>query len=109
MYLSLHFITFPSDHSPLQMQLHAPSGSASEFEEGSWDKHLLALNQFYTAPPPTLFLWPLKESFSCALEGAFVKWRESEIAEHHLRKINPGVKMPKGKQLFLFQTLFPSV
>lgn len=30
----------------------------------------------------TLFLWLLKESFSFALEGAFVKWPEIEIAEH---------------------------
>lgn len=59
--------------------------------------------------PHTLFLWPLKESFSRALEGAFVKWPGSEIAEHHLGKINPGVKMPKGNQLFLFQTLFSRV
>lgn len=88
------------------MQLHAPSSSASEFEEGSWDRHLLTLNRFFFH---TLFLWPLKESFSCALEGAFVKWPGSEIAEHHLGKINPGVKMPKGNQLFLFQTLFFSV
>ena len=51
---------------------------------------------------PSLFLGPLKESFSCALEGVFVKWPGREVEEHHLGKVNPGVKIPKGNQLFLF-------
>lgn len=61
------------------MLLHASSGSASESEEGSWDRHLLTLSCFFFR---TLFLWPLKESFSFALEGAFVKWPGSEIVVH---------------------------
>ena len=57
------------------MLLQAPNSSTSESEEGSWDRHLLTLNCFFH----TLFLWLLKESFSFALEGDFVKWPGSEI------------------------------